>query len=173
MQRQTQPGAGSHERIAGGQLIDILCEQRPLSDIQKGSRLFQVSQHGREYHDGQTDPEEDEEAGEVGIFAGRVEVGDARLVFDGREDPPVVLVADLFADCGGGLDRGRSIFRGSWGASATAEGSVGVGEVRLWNEYLAKFEAESCITTSLLKARATAAFAGFLARGWWMSTSGK
>lgn len=104
VQRYTQRSTRSHKGIARGQLIDILRKQGPLADIQKGARLFQVTQHGREDHDGQADPEKDEEAGEVGIFTGRVEVGDARLVLDGREEPPFVLVTDLFADGGGGLD---------------------------------------------------------------------
>ena len=104
MQRQTQRRGSAHKRIAHSQLVYILREQRPLPDVQDGAGLFEVAQRGREGHDGQADPEEDEEAGEVGIFARRIEVGDTRLVFDGREDATAVLLAELFAYGRGGFD---------------------------------------------------------------------
>ena len=63
-----------------------------------------LAQHGGQDHDGQADPEEDEEAGEVGILARGIEVGDARFVFDGRKDAAAALLAELFADGGGGFD---------------------------------------------------------------------
>ena len=104
MQRQTQRRSSAHKRIAHSQLVDILREQRPLADVQDGASLFEVSQGSRERHDGQADPEEDEEAGEVGILARGIEVGDARLVFDGREYAAAALLAELFAYGGGGFD---------------------------------------------------------------------
>ena len=122
MQWQTQRRGSAHQRIAHSQLVYILSEQRPLPDIQDRAGLFEVSQRGRKDHDGQADPEEDEEAGEVGILARGVEVGDARLVVDGREDATAVLLAELFAYGRGGLDGGRRIlWRGGCAASTGRE----------------------------------------------------
>ena len=95
-----------------------------MPDIQNGPGLFEIAQGGRERHDGQADPEEDEEAGEVGILARGVEVGDARLVFDGREDAAAALLAELFAYGGGGFDGGRRIFW--WGGCAASTGREGL-----------------------------------------------
>lgn len=97
MQRQAQRRGSAHKRIAHSQFVYILREQWPLPDVQDGAGFFKVAQRGCEDHYGQADPEEDEEAGEVGILAGGIEVGDARLVFDGREDAAAVLLAELFA----------------------------------------------------------------------------
>ena len=131
MQRQAQRRSSAHERIAHCQLVYVLRKQRPLPDVQDGASLFEVAQGGRECHDGQADPEEDEEAGEVGILARGVEVGDARLVFDGREDATAVLLAELFAYGRGGLDGGRRIlWRGGCAASTRRE----VSEEGSWRE---------------------------------------
>ena len=128
MQRQTQRSGSAHESIAHRQLVYILGEQRPLPDVQDGTGLFEVAQGGCEGHDGQADPEEDEEAGEVGILARGIEVGDARFIFDGREDATAILLAELFAYGRCGLDRGRRIlWRGGCAASTEREG-----EVRRW-----------------------------------------
>ena len=120
MQRQTERRARTHERIASRQLVDILREQRPLPDIEEGARLFEVAKRSGQRHNCQTDPEEDEEAREVRILARRVKVRHARLVFDRRENPPLVLLAQLFAYGGGGLDAGRGVLGRCGRASSTA-----------------------------------------------------
>lgn len=104
MQRQAQCRGSAHKRIAHSQFVYILRKQRPLPDVQDGAGFFEVAQRGREDHDGQADPEEDEESSEVGILARGIEVGDTRLVFDGREDAAAVLLAELFAYGRGGFD---------------------------------------------------------------------
>ena len=68
VQRKTYAGGSNHDQINDGHLVNVLCEQPSLAHAQRVARLFQVAQRCGKDHDGQGDPEEDEEASEVGIL---------------------------------------------------------------------------------------------------------
>lgn len=109
MQRQADGGGGDHEEVGNGQVPQLVSEEAPDLDAQGVSGVLPVAQHGGDAHDGQADPEEVEEAMEVAVVAGRVEVGDARGEFDGWEDATALFGADELAGGGEGFGRGGSV----------------------------------------------------------------
>ena len=74
MQWQANGSASTHEQIAEAQLYYVLREQRPLPEVQQGACFSQVAQHLCDDHDCEANPEEDEEAPEIGIAGLRIEV---------------------------------------------------------------------------------------------------
>jgi hypothetical protein len=66
-----------------------------LLQLQGISSLGHVSKHGREDHDRESDPKQNEEASEIMVVAVWVEVGNAVHVFDTREHALFLLGANL------------------------------------------------------------------------------
>jgi hypothetical protein len=78
------------------------------------ARFFDVPQTCCENHDGQADPEEDEEASEVSVVAPWIEMRYSVLIHDGMVQSMFRLGSGLFSRGGDGLDGGRRIVR-HWG----------------------------------------------------------
>lgn len=103
MQRQRERSGPDHESITDAQLPHLLSEEVPLADRQWVARVFIVTQHRGQHHDGEADPEQHKEAAEVMVLARGVEMGDAIDVLDGREHALLLLRADLASRRRGGL----------------------------------------------------------------------
>lgn len=62
---------------------------------QRVPRVFNIPQHSRDDHDGESDPKQNEEASKVSILASWIEVRYPGSIFDGREHSVLLLRSDL------------------------------------------------------------------------------
>lgn len=83
MQWQAESGAGNHCQVAQGHLPRVLGEQGPYLDSHRIASVLDIPQHGRDYHKGQADPEQDKEAPEISMVALSIEMRHTGSIFDG------------------------------------------------------------------------------------------
>ena len=119
MHGQGHAGRYNHRKIAETQLPRLLREQAPDPDPHGIARVLDVAQHGRHDHDSEPNPEENEEAAEVSVFAVDVEMGHARGILDCREKALPLLGPDLPSCRRYRMSRRRRICRDWSGAAAT------------------------------------------------------
>ena len=85
---------------------------------QRIASILDVPKHSSNDHDGQTDPEQNEESPEVPVFAPGIEVGDASFILYGGKKAVFLLRANLFPGRRSGLS-GRGGVWGQGGGAAT------------------------------------------------------
>jgi hypothetical protein len=74
MERKRQVGTRSYTKVAKSKLDDVRRKQRPDLDSQGVSSVLDVPQHRRDYHNHQTDPEEDKKTPEVAVVTVGIKV---------------------------------------------------------------------------------------------------
>lgn len=85
---------------------------------QRVAGIFDIPEHGGNDHDGQTNPEQNEESPEIPVFAPRIEMGDASFIVYGRKQPVFLLSTNLLSGRRGGLSGWRCVW-GQRGGAAT------------------------------------------------------
>lgn len=93
---------------------------------QRVASVLDVPQHGSDNHDGQTNPEQNEETPEVPVFAPWIEVGDASFIVYGGEQAVFLLRANLLPGRRSGLSGWGCVWGQRGGAATECKSDISV-----------------------------------------------